>query len=348
MTYSSLPYPVNFIVTKSERWPELFEESKSLISDPSPLYNRLQNNEDCWVVLTYLYLKRKNLNVFVSDHFVPGEICVVSSLDFGISDFTFNSFVVGCRGDGFKPELCDFTIVMTKPNLTSSTDIVITHWPQPGLIQRSKDRGNTIENVVFKGHDENLYTSFRSDEFKQELNKLGVELIINSKPVNGRMMWDDFSHDDLILAVRDLTEKDALMKPANKLINAWIAGVPALLGPEPAYQDLRRSELDYIEVKTPESVLEAIRKLKAEPETYQKMVANGLQRAQDFTVEKITEQWCQALSGPIAETYRQWKGRNQIIRAARFVPRVIGHKAAVRKADYNRMHGYRIISGQYT
>jgi hypothetical protein len=48
-------------------------------------------------------------------------------------------------------------------------------------------------------------------------------------------MWHDYSTDDLVLAVRDLTEKDALVKPASKLVNAWIAGVPALLGPEPAF-----------------------------------------------------------------------------------------------------------------
>lgn len=348
MACSSLPYSVNFVVRYPERWPELFESAESSIPEPSSLCTRIQTNEDCWIVLTYLYLKRRNLNVSISDCFIPGEICIVSSLDFGIRDLTFTSFVVGCRGDGFKPALCDFAIVQNQANLESVTDILIPLWAQPGLIPRLKERGNTIENIVFKGSEVNLYETFRSAEFQRELGKLGVKLVINGRPENGPVAWHNYSTDDLVLAVRDLTEKDALVKPASKLVNAWTAGVPALLGPEPAFRDLRQSEQDYIEVKTPEAVLEAIQQLKAQPEMYQQMVVNGLQRAQEFTVENITEQWCQALAGPIAETYKRWKQRTQIMRAAMFVPRIIGYKVACRRATYNRFHGYRIISGQYT
>lgn len=348
MTCSSLPYPVNFVVRYPERWSELFESAESSIPEPSSLCTRIQTNEDCWIVLTYLYLKRRNLNVSISDCFIPGEICIVSSLDLGIQDLTFNSFVVGCRSDGFKPALCDFAIVQNQANLESITDILIPHWPQPGLIPRLKERGSTIENIVFKGSEANLYETFRSAEFQRELGKLGVKLVINGRPENGPLAWHDYSTDDLVLAVRDLTEKDALVKPASKLINAWTAGVPALLGPEPAFRDLRQSEQDYIDVRTPKAVLEAIQQLKAQPEMYQEMVINGLRRAQEFTVENITEQWCQALAGPIAETYKRWKQRTQIMRAAMFVPRIIGHKVVCRRATYDRFHGYRVISGQYT
>lgn len=348
MTNSSLPYPVTFVVRHSERWPELFEFSESLIPDPNSLHTRIQTNEDCWIVLTYLYLKRQVCNVSISDQFIPETICVVSSLDFGIQDLTFDSFIVGCRGDGFKPALCDFAIVQNKANLDSATDIWIPLWPQPGLIPRLKERGNTIENLVFKGSEVNLYTTFRSTEFQRELEELGVKLRINGRPEKGPVMWHDYSTDDLVLAVRDLTEQDALVKPPSKLVNAWAAGLPALLGPEPAFRDLRQSELDYIEVKTPEMVLEAIRKLKSQPELYQQMVNNGLQRAKEFSVESITEQWQQALAGPIAEQYERWRRRTQISRVATFALRSIQHKAASKRATYDRSHGYRIISGQYT
>lgn len=348
MTCSSFPYPVNFVVGYPERWPELFGSTESSIPDPSSLCTRIQTNEECWIILTYLYLERKGLNVSISDRFIPGKICIASSLDFSVRDLTFNSFVVGCRSDGFRPALCDFTIVQNKANLESETDILIPHWPQPGLIPRLKERGSTIENIVFKGSEVNLYESFRSTEFKRELEKLGVKLIINGRPENGPVTWQDYSTNDLVLAVRDLTEKDALMKPASKLVNAWIASVPALLGPEPAFRDLRQSELDYIEVKTPKDALEAIQQLKSQPSLYQQMVVNGLQRAEEFTVEKITEQWCQALAGPIAENYKLWKQRTQIMRIAAFVPRIVEHRVACRRAAHNRFHGYRIISGQHT
>lgn len=346
--HSSLPYPVTFVIKSSEKWPELFESSQASIPDPNSFHTRIQSNEDCWIVLTYLHLKRRSLNVAISDKFIPGEICVASSLDLAIRDRTFQSFVVGCRSDGFKPEICDITIVQNKANLESETDIFIPHWPQPGLIPRLKERGSTIENLVFKGSEVNLYQSFCSAEFKRELEKLGVMLRINGRPENGPVMWNDYTTDDLVLAVRDLTEKDALVKPASKLINAWSAGVPALLGPEPAFRDLRQSELDYIEVKTPEAVLEAVKKLKSHPDLYNQMVLNGLKRAEEFTIEKMTDRWQQALAGPIAEQYQQWKNRSQVSRLIGFSLKIIPQKLAVRQSTYNRSHGYRIISGKRT
>ncbi len=344
----SLPYPVTFVIRYPERWPELFQSSETLILDPSSLHGRIQTNEDCWILLTYLHLKRKHINVSISDRFIPGEICVVSSLELGIKDRTFNSFVVGCRSDGFQPPLCDLTVVQNKICIDSKTDVFIPHWPQPGIIPRLKERGNTIENIVFKGDEINLYESFRSPEFKQELEKLGVTLRINGKLENQPVMWHDYSTDDLVLAVRDLTEEDALVKPASKLVNAWIAGVPALLGPEPAFGEQRKSELDYIKVTTPEAVFEAVKLLKSQPELYQKMIANGQKRAEDFTTEKMIQRWYELLAGPVADGYKHWLKRNQVSRMAEFSIRSIQHKMAGRKAVHNRLHGYRPISGTHT
>lgn len=350
MAIALLPllYPVTFVIRHPERWPELFQPSETSIPEPNSLPSRIQTYEECWIVLTYLYLKRKHLNVSIADRFIPGEICVVSSLELGIKDRTFNSFVVGCRSDGFKPALCELTVVQNKVCLDSETDIFIPHWPQPGLIPRRSERGNTIENIVFKGDEINLYEPFRSPEFKQELEKLGVTLKINGKPKNEPVMWHDYTTDDLVLAVRDLTEKDAMIKPASKLVNAWIAGLPALLGPEPAFGEQRQSDLDYIEVTTPQAVFEAVKLLKSQPELYQKMVANGLKRAEDFTTERMIQRWYELLAGPVADRYGHWLKRNQVSRIAEFSLRSIQHKISGRKAAYNRQHGYRPISGRHT
>jgi len=344
----SLPYPVTFVIRHPELWPELFQPSETSIPDPNSLHSRIQSYEDCWIILTYLYLKQKHLNVSISDRFIPGQICVVSSPDVGIKERTFNSFVVGCRSDGFQPHLCDIAVVQNKVCIDSETDIFIPHWPQPGLIPRLKERGSTIENIVFKGDEINLYESFRSPEFKRELEKLGVTLRINGKPENQPVMWHDYSTDDLVLAVRDLTEKDALVKPASKLVNAWIAGVPALLGPEPAFREQRKSDLDYIEVTTPQSVFEAVKLLKSQPELYQKMVANGHKRAEDFTTEKMIQRWYEFLAGPVADGYKRWSKRTQVSRIAEFSLRSIQHKIAAREAAYHRERGYRPISGRHT
>ena len=338
------PHPITFVLKYPERWPELFSGTSDL--DPASLHSRIRTNEDCWIVTTYLYLKRKKLNVLISDKFTPGQINVVSSLDYGAKDLAFDSFIVGTRSDGFKPVLCDFVIAQNRFQLDSETDAFIPHWPQPGIIPRTQERGSTIKNLTFKGNERNLYEPFRSPEFQRKLKQLDVEFRINGGSAKDFVTWHDYSADDLVLAVRDLTEKDILVKPASKLVNAWIAGVPALLGPEPAFQDFKKSTLDYIEVRSVQEALDAIQKLKSNPEFYQNMIVNGLKRAEEFTVENMIKRWVEVLSGPVADQYRKWRGKNRLERIARFLLRFPQHKLSMKEAAYHRSNGKYIISGR--
>jgi hypothetical protein len=101
-------------------------------------------------------------------------------------------------------------------------------------------------------------------------------------------------------------------------------------------------------VTTPQAVFEAVKLLKSQPELYQKMVANGHKRAEDFTTEKMIQRWYEFLAGPVADGYKRWRKRTQVSRIAEFSLRSIQHKIAGRKAAYDRQHGYRPISGRHT
>ena len=172
--------------------------------------------------------------------------------------------------------ICAHTIVQNPHNAIAPTEHLIQHWPQPGLLSRLPGRGDRVERIVFKGADYNLWEPFAGAEFRQALAMLGVEFRIDSWPEDRRQCrWHDYQDTDLVLAVRNLTEMDYYIKPASKLINAWHAGTPALLGPEPAFQALRRSELDYVEIRTPEEAVQAVRRLKEDPKLYRTMVENG-------------------------------------------------------------------------
>lgn len=344
-----LPFPVTFVCNYPQKWPELFSSTTlDSLPKPSEIHSRIITNEDCWIILTYLYLKQRHLNVSISDRFIPGEICVVSSIDFRIKQKTFSSFVVGCRSDGHKPVLCNFAIVQNQANVESKTDVFIPHWPQPGLNPRNQKRGNRIENLVFKGNEGNLYEAFRSPEFIRELENLGVRLVISPKPKNQPVEWHDYSDADLVIAVRDLPQKDYLVKPASKLVNAWMAGVPAILGMEPAFAHLRQDPLDYIEVRTPQQAIDAIRRLKTEPSLYQHMIANGLKRSEDFTVDRIAQQWHNVLGGSVAQRYSFWRQRTQFSRMGEFAINAFRNQMVRAKANYHRHHGYHPISGKIT
>lgn len=104
-----------------------------------------------------------------------------------------------------------------------------------------------------------------------------------------------YQHVDAVLAIRDCPPVVLATKPASKLINAWKAGVPALLGPEPAYRELRTSPLDFLEAASAEAVLDSIDRLQQESGLYRRMTEHGAKRAQAFDVNMLTQKWISLL-----------------------------------------------------
>ena len=67
--------------------------------------------------------------------------------------------------------------------------------------------------------------------------------------------------------------------------------MPAVLGPEYAYRELRRSDLDYLEISEPDEAKDAVLRLREDTRLYSAMVENGRRRAREFTAEKILARW---------------------------------------------------------
>lgn len=111
--------------------------------------------------------------------------------------------------------------------------------------------------------------------------------------------WPDFRDVDLLVALRPPDRRLWTAKPATKLVNAWLAGVPAVLGPEVAYRELRRSPLDYLEAATVEEARDAVLRLSAAPDLYRAMVENGRARAAELSREAIAGRWIRLLGEEI-------------------------------------------------
>ncbi|MET0342142.1 MAG: glycosyltransferase [Polyangiales bacterium] len=334
-------------------WEDLFRGAP--LPDPDVIPHRIVEVEECWIVQTYLRLRRAGLQVTLSDGFREDAINVVSYHDLALRDLPARPYIIATQHDAPRPEICDRVVVQNSLNLVSKNDHFIPHWPQPGLIPRDPARGARIETLSFKGSVYNLYQAFRTPEFLAALREEGLTLEYdvkeNAKP-GEPMRWHDYADSDLVLAVRDATESDLRLKPASKLVNAWLAGCPALVGPEPAFQELRESPLDYFEVRTPADVLRAVRRLRADPALYARMVENGLRRGADFTHERITERWHALLAGPAAQDFLRLRARQPILRGverwAHFATRIPRHVRNRRKYLDAREHGYRPISDRYT
>lgn len=68
------------------------------------------------------------------------------------------------------------------------------------------------------------------DNLGDELSKLGLKWKVI--PKEG---WHDYREIDVVVALRPKSTKKHFCKPATRLYNAWIAGVPAILPNESAY-----------------------------------------------------------------------------------------------------------------
>lgn len=325
----SLPRAVYFVHKDTKRW-------KDLMNDDIPpstelLIERFRDANDSWTLQTFVQLKRRGLEVHLVPNYIPGNICVTSYEDLAIRDLPFNSYVIACRHDRGRPEICEQRVVQNYLNIVDSTDHFLPHWPQPNLQPRKKKRGTMIKNVVFKGRKRNFATELKNPQFIKQLSSLGFNLLVGlDEAKDGYINWGDYTESDVILAARNCTEYDLSNKPPTKLVNAWLAGSPALLGPEPAYQNLRVSELDYIEIRSPNDVISALVRLRDNPNLYTAMVENGFRRAEEFTPDRIALLWRDLLAGPIREGYEQWLRQSPIQkivgRSAQFAWRAIQHK----------------------
>ncbi len=194
----------------------------------------------------------------------------------------------------------------------------LPHWTQPGLIQRHPARCDRFETIAFFGHENNIALEFYHPSWQQQLQALGLSW----QPVINRNHWHDYSnldnrwHDysqiDAIVAVRSFEGHTGCLhgnyvsKPATKLYNAWLAGVPAILGCEAAYQAERYSPLDYVEVATPSALISALKRLKEEPNLRSAMVNNGRIRAKAITPSSTTKKWRYFLETIALPAYDRW------------------------------------------
>ena len=346
-----LPYPIYFVNRHRARW-------KDLIGNENPppvetLVDRMVIARDIWVVQTYVQLRRRGVtNVHLRGALAPGAINVVAYDDLTARQLPFNCYAICCRHDRGRPEICEQRIVQNKLNVVDpATDHYMPHWPQPGIIPREESRGDRIENAVYLGSKVYLQGPLSDPTLVPRLAELGVQFTPRFGDVRSQKAdWTDHRAVDLVFAVRDCTRYDANQKPPSKLINAWLAGVPALLGPEPAFQQLRESDLDYIEVRTADDIVSAVRRLKENPALYHAMRENGLRRGADFTADRTARRWRDLLAGPIAQGYERWRRDETklVWRTLKFVSRLPAHRRNRKRYRRQIHHGPRLLGPSST
>ena len=214
--------------------------------------------------------------------------------------------LLGIRGDRKECYLAHFEVVQNGRWADEQQRFYIPYWPQPDLMPRDPSRGTNMQRIAFKGSELDLHPYFFSDEWKAWLAEHEIEWVDHSIPhapserLGVGVDWHDYREIDAVIALRPPPRKPHdrrghTEKPASNLLNAWHAGVPAILEAEYAYRELRQSEADYLEISTPEEARAAVLRLRHEPNLYRAMAENGRRRSVEFGRDRILTRWSELL-----------------------------------------------------
>lgn len=267
-------------------WPDIERLDEADIGR-APL--RFVGGRNSWIAQSYLRLRaplsERGFEVGVSSRFRPGAICIAHRDDANnFLSAAHGAHLVVIRADRPPVRACDHAIVQNALAPTANEHFVPL-WPQPGIVARDPRRAGRVERLGYAGRTGASPSWFFDDNFHRALRERGIAFDVR------RGRWNDYRDVDVAIATRVAARAMLDVEPATKLYNAWLAGLPMLAGPEPAYCALRRSALDYIEVGGADDVLRALDRLRADPRLYRAMIDNGRARAREFSIDAVRARW---------------------------------------------------------
>jgi hypothetical protein len=296
---------------------------------------QLGDGRYAWTLLSYLYLKETDVPCRLAGEF-PREGLVISHRDFLplVLPPRPDVFLVCIKPDRKEHTWAHFYVVQNASDsifrgANADRARYIHHWPQPSLIARERERGERCEHAAYFGRPLNLADELRSEAFAARLSALGLAW----SPAVPFAEWHDYRRVDVTISIRSLGREvetsnpilDPNSKPPSKLVNSWHAGVPAIVGRESAFANVRLSELDYLEAGSLDELLASLSRLQREPRLYSAMVVHGRNRAREFAPEAILTCWIELLHRDVLPRFRDWMARSaarrqssNLIRVARF------------------------------
>ena len=309
----SLRHPINFASANSTFWPEI-AEGRTLDLTESDLAERPIGSFEAWIQYTVFHFAKAGVPFTVSKNPIVGTINFVDTRSYGIRNYNPLAFTTALRGDTQHSKIAHYSLEQNLTRAAKPNAGFAKIWPQPGLPPRDPARGDMIRVIGYRGVPKNLEENFRSPAFCDALRERGIELSWNVNDHKGAYpFYSDYSEVDLTLSIRNMTLTNAAGKPASKLVNSWIAGAPALLGPEPAFFELQEDELDFLVVRKPEDALNAVDHLLANPGIYRQMRERCRDRAFAHTAPSVVAKWVAQINGDLGAYYEKWLQKSAIV-----------------------------------
>jgi hypothetical protein len=312
--------PINFYVP-APYWPASLPASSD---EPWPGF---ANGLYAWTVQTYLRLRAAGVPCQLVDTLPEAGIVLIHR-----NGFRHHPQGIVCRRDrlvvcfqGDLPPHPSAQVHLVQNPAAANPKwgcYFVPHWPQPGLIPRDPQRGDRLEHLAFMGHRHNLAPEFQTLDWRQMCEDLDLTWQVQAsqhrwdQPQTPGVNWHDYRTVDAIVAVRSFDPKDYRRtqgfrhKPPTKLYNAWLAGVPAILGVESSYRQVGQPGQDYIEVNSLEEVRAALVRLRTDGLWRQSLVDRAQHRAQTLTSTTLTETWQRLIHDTLVPCYDQWQRCN--------------------------------------
>ncbi len=322
---------IHFVLgNRATQWRDIERLDESDITSQS---RRFVAGRNSWIAQTYVRLRgeleARGWTVTVGETFEPGSIVVVHRDD--ANDFAtcaHASYLVVVRADRAPVAACDLAIVQNRID-NAPHERFIPLWPQPGLRARDASRGTSISRIAYYGRTTSAPAWFSDTAFLRALRLRGIEFEIQSRHL------EDYRRVDVCIAAREDSGTLLATKPATKVYNAWLAGVPVLAAPEPAYVEVQRGPLDFIEIHDGDEVLAALDRLRADPSLFTAMAANGLERGKEFSVDATRARWLALLEEEVLPAFA--------MRAGELASRRLWHLSAMAaQKTMSRVHRARI------
>ena len=275
---------------------------------PSLLAGGKSASAQAWLFQTWAEL-RGQTDVELTNH-IPDEGIIVTLANFLTPNFraTSKQHVCAVVAD-FQPHPgAQIQIIQNAAHAKRLRQaLFVPHWPQPNLIPRTPARGDRFETIAFFGDRSNLCSVLLNPEFGKKLQEAcGVRIEIRSAE-----RWHDYSDVDAVLAIRDFSTARQLHKPATKLYNAWLAGVPFLAGSDSAYSAEAEPGRDYLVAKSEQHVLELLNELQKNPARRQALVAAGQKKTATRNRDAVRAIWLQLLNDELPSHLNRWKSKGE-------------------------------------
>lgn len=298
----ALPAPVRFVHMERPGWREAVAvaDFDALMRDsPAALEAFSLNGDLLWTVQTWCRLRDAGYGgVELAARPAPCRINLAKSKVWSRLGRPRGCFAVSIQAD-YPKVLWAQGHIQQNRDLEGPDNLYQTLWPQAAIIPRDPARRG-VRRVGFLGKaDGNL--ALGEAEWTAHLARLGLEFVAHPPS-----RWHDFSDLDIALGIRDFSIRRHPHKPPNKLLNAWIAGVPFIGGSDSAFTQVGSPGRDYLRAMNLAETLTALERLRDDPALYGSLIAAGREKAQAFTTDAILGEWIANLEGPVAQRYRQW------------------------------------------